>query len=1332
MARYYMASDLIERCYEKWGIELNEKDVEEIVKNIAPKEQDNELYTEKAFDEFKRYYDEYKRACDELTRAIDKSTTEPLIEDRIRKLNQRADAIERNLDKLQIDSPDNDLYKGLEKDLDRAKQVIDDAKELQHELKEKEYASPYEQYSKIKQANSNLDEAEKCFNVLEKSLNINIEPHEKEETNSQEEEQTQERTGRKVYGRADVIGKGGEINEIDTADKANEFDENERATEKRTHKRSDIHESDESVDEQHNEENRNTVPVPPDEERYDEDDRERERERERNVADEYHPPQEKAKFNREEIKSDRINSGERHSRTDDRLNVLKNREVQTAARSIARTYQDVAELNRTEVAQGYNKVRPLTDTATSLGMIAVGHAANSRAKQELEKLDFDEINKILRNNKIIGRDANIVVKSENERNLYLSTIKEYCKKQNLQNFGTMPEKDLRAFINSGKLTEEQKRIAESILKVNKLGAGDAYIHRGGNTIKRTAKKVGDRVSDDNDIVTGASMIMDVTRNARLAYKRFAKVSKYLRLTGQRGANVTTRLTKATVQKARNLKESINNRRNRPRINTRTTDLKKGVDVAKSAKAAKAADAAAHAGAALGQSATVSTGISGAVGGGFGTFVGRKLTGFAGNMKRFILNPKQTFRQLAKLLSKVASKVVSSSILYLVLICIAIGLVCTCVGCIVSFFTAMFAYTNDAFSTSDSLIENVSTFIGHLDLVVDDGNGETSERDDADGLECAVEDSVGYKALQNVATFYTKYDKVAHDGLKSKVENYGSGIFAELFNNQKCQDISNIYSASSSVLPKEIAETYLYNDMEGNDSLSRYFSESRGKKSIDPITYYISSNTIDQVMDGTVGSDYPYWNASEVLAMSSVKYSNSINPYNYRRYNRSLRYQAYSCDVKLLQQAKNWFKDVFGMKESSRDNDNIKIDSNQVYLSDPELVNKVDENYTGQENIYVGFTKLTTSDMNFITSGHHGGSGENGRFLCEYTETHGGEYDEGTMNEVLNNAADYLKEQQQNGTAMCDHTITGISHNTDSYTSTDANGNEHEVVNTSYTVKFYCKGHYLAQAYIRCATLSGAQSLYQIDDDNGGNKGWLESIVDKIFPNEYDKWGEADGEEPNIAAVEAKEEVAEMLSENWEETYGFTWSEIFPSTEDYKTYGTQLSQGDGRLEDEDGNKTALGVARDYVESKLEEMRKDYENYTDEDIRRIEIIDTATSYAGRIKYYYGANDVENGISDCSAFISDSLGIGRTTTADIMGWNQIGYDELKPGDLLCKDGHVRMYIATVQLASGEYRYLTVENTSGSDATHGIHGCSCAYYSKNDLERSGYVGIDINGHYD
>lgn len=157
-------------------------------------------------------------------------------------------------------------------------------------------------------------------------------------------------------------------------------------------------------------------------------------------------------------------------------------------------------------------------------------------------------------------------------------------------------------------------------------------------------------------------------------------------------------------------------------------------------------------------------------------------------------------------------------------------------------------------------------------------------------------------------------------------------------------------------------------------------------------------------------------------------------------------------------------------------------------------------------------------------------------------------------------------------------------------------------------------------------------------------------------------------------------------------------------------------------EENVTNNAYTIAKQYIADETE--RFDNGEMTDEtEIRRYEIASAAVAYVGRLKYYYGADDVKNGISDCSAFISDILGISRTTTADIIGWSRKSYGELEPGDLLCKDGHVRMFICMY----GDY-YLTVENTSGSDGTDGVHGCSAGLYSRSDLNHDGYVAIDIS----
>ena len=453
-------------------------------------------------------------------------------------------------------------------------------------------------------------------------------------------------------------------------------------------------------------------------------------------------------------------------------------------------------------------------------------------------------------------------------------------------------------------------------------------------------------------------------------------------------------------------------------------------------------------------------------------------------------------------------------------------------------------------------------------------------------------------------------------------------------------------------------------------------------------------------------------------MSSVRYQNSIIPYNYRRYNRNLRFESYSVNMSLIQQAKNWFSNFFGTDENWKED--IQIDSKQIYVADIN-VNGYDPNYQGDENIYIGFTKLEHNDIKKITNGNHlsdnttwniskkGGYDE--KYFKTWKDEHLAYWTEDNKCSNYSEESNYEEYEKK------------VKHK-------DADGNDHESYETwtRYEHKITCEGHYIVQAYVRCATLKGENgNLYQIDDENGNNKGLIASLAQKVFKQLYDGWSD-----DNPDAKEAKEEVAEIITENWETTYGFKWTDVFSGEHFYDNawtlYMRQLSQGNGSQKDSEGNLTALGHARQYIENELDKIHKSKKgDFDDTWIRRIEIIDAATSYAGKLRYYYGADDVTNGISDCSAFISEAMGIERTTTASIMGWTHKDWNDLQPGDLICKDGHVRMYVCTLG-SGGKIRYLTVENTSGSHQTNNVSGCSCALYSRTELEADGYVPIDIS----
>lgn len=1020
----------------------------------------------------------------------------------------------------------------------------------------------------------------------------------------------------------------------------------------------------------------------------------------------------------------RINTENKEDSNKRVLDLGQNGELRNAVRSVRQTYMDLSGFNESEAAQGYNKIRPGVDVASSIARMNAGRIANQRALNELHNVDFNSIEKLMQKNGTLQAGQSLRMASEKDRGEYLKKVSSYFKKEGLADPTRLNETELKKLLSSGRLTKEQKEIADSLLKVNKLGAGNRLINGGQRSLRGTGTRQLKRIAGDNDIMQGAFMASDVVRNARKAYRAFNKTMKY---GGQAIGAVKTLVPKLTAYVADD--GPIGSASKAGRKNFRASQRPKNLREARkwAQTTYKAAQTAASA---MGHSAMVSSfaGVGGVITGsvtGLKSYSGVRLLG-AGvkGAGRFVLGGPRTWVHGAKNVLTAPIKIIkgvkagtlggtllTKAILVIVAAILQMMMVMSCIGCCVAFMVAILSYSNDAFGTSNSTLQNILNFAEIIGFNENSDNPNDSD----EGVQSKVEDSVGWFALKNAGYFYSNYEREVEDGLKKKVQkiridNENSGY-------DKTQDISKIF------LEENPADAYLYNDISGNEDLKQYFGSDKGLKNINPITYYISSNTVAQALDGTIGSEYPYWNATEILAMSSVRYQNSINPYNYRRYNRHLRYEAYSVDVGLVKKATDWFKDTFGMGDNN--NQDIDINKDEIYISNREE-NGLDPNYTGKEKIYIGFTKLNQNDMNKLTNGNH---------LVETREwrvDRKGSYDSNFQNEWEEQHRKYWEN-----TNRCDnYTESEPKESYEEYTVKvhDKWENNHwtykEETWTKYTHQIFCQGHYLVQAYVRCATLKGNGNLYEIDDENGNNKGLLESLKDKIFPPAYSQWSEANGSDENPAnpdAVEAKEEVAEMITENWESTYGFKWSDAFEG-DSWTLYAKQLAQGNGELKDEDGNLTPLGHAREYIEDKLDKIHNAKKgDFTDEEIRRIEIVDAATSYAGRLRYYYGADDVTNGISDCSAFISEAMGIERTTTSNIMGWTHKGWSELQPGDLICKDGHVRMYVCTLG-NGGNVRYLTVENTSGSSQTGNVSGCSCALYSQSELEADGYVPIDIS----
>lgn len=68
----------------------------------------------------------------------------------------------------------------------------------------------------------------------------------------------------------------------------------------------------------------------------------------------------------------------------------------------------------------------------------------------------------------------------------------------------------------------------------------------------------------------------------------------------------------------------------------------------------------------------------------------------------------------------------------------------------------------------------------------------------------------------------------------------------------------------------------------------------------------------------------------------------------------------------------------------------------------------------------------------------------------------------------------------------------------------------------------------------------------------------------------------------------------------------------------------------------------------------------------------IVDTAKSYLGKVKYVFGANDLDGGKADCSSFVQsvykkNGITIGRTTALQWQDGQYVEKENLQAGDLV-----------------------------------------------------------------
>ena len=246
--------------------------------------------------------------------------------------------------------------------------------------------------------------------------------------------------------------------------------------------------------------------------------------------------------------------------------------------------------------------------------------------------------------------------------------------------------------------------------------------------------------------------------------------------------------------------------------------------------------------------------------------------------------------------------------------------------------------------------------------------------------------------------------------------------------------------------------------------------------------------------------------------------------------------------------------------------------------------------------------------------------------------------------------------------------------------TDEEGKPHDYVieDENWTAEIYCKGHKHIVVYPVTVTLDDSDTIYEMAEKIDG---------DTDVWNAKRQGGESDDDVGLALPFEgwdatAKEMVEIRVKENWKDLYGIG-TDLLPDPTSELFGVASLTPGQSTM------------TSDEILSQL----KEYDDYTNVTEDRKNIIAKALSYVGNVSYYYGASNPDNGVSDCSAFISKVLGISRVSTATFTTYT--GTNEPVPGDLMVrynyagKSNHVMMYlgknpdggIVVVDCSSGKY---------------------------------------------
>lgn len=98
----------------------------------------------------------------------------------------------------------------------------------------------------------------------------------------------------------------------------------------------------------------------------------------------------------------------------------------------------------------------------------------------------------------------------------------------------------------------------------------------------------------------------------------------------------------------------------------------------------------------------------------------------------------------------------------------------------------------------------------------------------------------------------------------------------------------------------------------------------------------------------------------------------------------------------------------------------------------------------------------------------------------------------------------------------------------------------------------------------------------------------------------------------------------------------------------------------------------------------------------------IVESAKSYVGKVRYDFGANNVKQGVGDCSSFVQqvfldNGVNIGRDTRTQWAGGTKVAKEDLQEGDIVFFQNTYRKGVSHVGIYVGNGKFIHNSENGG-----------------------------------